>query len=433
MCKPKEGFSMGSYGNPSYGKADPKTVREKIWKAFEFPHSSKSALFLYYVLGVFIALSVLTNLIETVSCGRNITSNKTISCGLRYPKQFFVIDTACVLIFTVEYLLRLYASANRMKFVKSVMSIIDLVAIMPYYTGLAMSTKGELGGAFVTLRVFRVFRIFKFSRHSQGLRILGYTLKSCAKELGFLVFSMSLVIVIFATTMYYTERNVPDTTFVSIPVSAWYTIVTLTTLGYGDMVPQTWFGKLVGGLCALSGVLVIALPVPVIVNNFSRIYSQSQRSDKVNAQKKSQQSRLHQAKVAITNAYIKYRKDLKSGNSSIESELDNIQHQHFYLLGCLEAVTGRDFLEYSNMEPPPIHESVPRFNISTPNVVQGLKLSESPFRLCWRQVRRAIRPSKSRTDRKYGNEEHEENTNLGENSDASLPFTVVELKYSSHS
>ena len=102
---------------------------------------------------------------------------------------------------------------------------------MPYYIGLIIPSQGELSGAFVTLRVFRVFRIFKFSRHSQGLRVLGYTLKGCASELGFLLFSLTMAIIIFATVMYYAEKNVLDTKFTSIPAAFWYTIVTMTTLG----------------------------------------------------------------------------------------------------------------------------------------------------------------------------------------------------------
>ncbi|VDQ03149.1 unnamed protein product [Trichobilharzia regenti] len=94
-----------------------------------------------------------------------------------------------------------------------------------------MCLERSVSGVFTTLRVFRVFRVFKFSRHSVGLRILGYTLKSCASELGFLLFSLTMVIIIFATVMYYAEKSVEGTTFSSIPSSFWYTIVTMTTLG----------------------------------------------------------------------------------------------------------------------------------------------------------------------------------------------------------
>ena len=176
-----------------------------------------------------------------------ICTVQVLACGDKYKISFFCLDTACVMIFTVEYFLRLYAAPDRSldtpaiklyyyflprwKFMRSVMSVIDFVAIMPYYIGLTMSDDNEVSGAFVTLRVFRVFRIFKFSRHSQGLRILGYTLQSCASELGFLVFSLAMAIIIFATIMFYCEKNVEDSTFYSIPSAFWYTIVTMTTLG----------------------------------------------------------------------------------------------------------------------------------------------------------------------------------------------------------
>lgn len=216
------------------------SLRERTWRAFENPHASTTALVLYYVTGFFIAVSVVANIVETVDCGGNdgglevspAGKTKTVACGDRYDYAFFCLDTACVLIFTVEYFLRLAAAPNRLKFMLSVMSLIDVVAIFPYYIGLGMTDNKDLSGAFVTLRVFRVFRIFKFSRHSQGLRILGYTLRSCASELGFLLFSLSMAIIIFATVMYYAEKNVPGTDFTSIPEAFWYTIVTMTTLGY---------------------------------------------------------------------------------------------------------------------------------------------------------------------------------------------------------
>ncbi|KAB0388767.1 hypothetical protein E2I00_000723, partial [Balaenoptera physalus] len=203
---------------------------EEVWRAFENPHTSTMALVFYYVTGFFIAVSVIANVVETVPCGSSPGHIKELPCGERYAVAFFCLDTACVMIFTVEYLLRLAAAPSRYRFVRSVMSIIDVVAILPYYIGLVMTDNEDVSGAFVTLRVFRVFRIFKFSRHSQGLRILGYTLKSCASELGFLLFSLTMAIIIFATVMFYAEKGSSASKFTSIPAAFWYTIVTMTTL-----------------------------------------------------------------------------------------------------------------------------------------------------------------------------------------------------------
>ncbi|XP_068590088.1 A-type voltage-gated potassium channel KCND2 isoform X2 [Cebidichthys violaceus] len=297
--------------------------RETLWRAFENPHTSTMALVFYYVTGFFIAVSVLANVAETVPCGAAPNRVREVSCGERYALAFFCLDTACVMIFTVEYLLRLLVAPSRYRFVKSVMSVIDVVAIMPYYIGLVMADNEDVSGAFVTLRVFRVFRIFKFSRHSAGLRILGYTLKSCASELGFLLFSLTMAIIIFATVMFYAEKGSSASKFTSIPAAFWYTIVTMTTLGYGDMVPKTIMGKIVGSVCSLSGVLVIALPVPVIVSNFSRIYHQSQRADKRRAQKASKEA--GQALVCKANP--------------------NFDIHHNHLLHCLEKTTNHEFVD----------------------------------------------------------------------------------------
>ncbi|XP_076358484.1 potassium voltage-gated channel protein Shal-like isoform X1 [Tachypleus tridentatus] len=345
------------------------TIREKMWRAFENPHTSTAALVFYYVTGFFIAVSVMANVVETVPCGFTPGLEESLSCGETYKIAFFCLDTACVLIFTAEYLLRLYAAPSRCHFMRSVMSIIDVVAILPYYISLGLTDNEDLSGAFVTLRVFRVFRIFKFSRHSQGLRILGYTLQSCASELGFLVFSLAMAIIIFATVMFYAEKNVKGTNFRSIPSSFWYTIVTMTTLGYGDMVPATIMGKVVGGVCSLSGVLVIALPVPVIVSNFSRIYHQSQRADKRKAQKKSRMARIRIAKATSGAAFVSKKKAAEariaaqaSENYVEEKDEDMFELQHHHLLRCLEKTTDREFVEVehpiqsnrtSSFSPPP--------------------------------------------------------------------------------
>ncbi|XP_009298449.1 A-type voltage-gated potassium channel KCND2 isoform X2 [Danio rerio] len=340
------------------------SFRESMWRAFENPHTSTMALVFYYVTGFFIAVSVMANVVETVPCGISLNRAKELSCGERYALAFFCLDTACVMIFTVEYLLRLIAAPSRYKFVKSVMSIIDVVAIMPYYIGLVMTDNEDVSGAFVTLRVFRVFRIFKFSRHSAGLRILGYTLKSCASELGFLLFSLTMAIIIFATVMFYAEKGSSASKFTSIPAAFWYTIVTMTTLGYGDMVPKTIMGKIFGSICSLSGVLVIALPVPVIVSNFSRIYHQSQRAEKRRAQKASKEA--GQALVCKANP--------------------TFETQHHHLLHCLEKTTNHEFVDEQTYE-----TSCMEVSLAKPSMSRSSSMSSSPHGLsscCTRRNKR---------------------------------------------
>ncbi|XP_072537717.1 A-type voltage-gated potassium channel KCND3 [Salminus brasiliensis] len=367
------------------------TFRETMWRAFENPHTSTMALVFYYVTGFFIAISVITNVVETVPCG-STPNQRDIPCGERYTVAFFCMDTACVMIFTVEYLMRLFAAPSRYRFMRSVMSIIDVVAILPYYIGLVMTNNEDVSGAFVTLRVFRVFRIFKFSRHSQGLRILGYTLKSCASELGFLLFSLTMAIIIFATVMFYAEKGSASSKFTSIPASFWYTIVTMTTLGYGDMVPKTIAGKIFGSICSLSGVLVIALPVPVIVSNFSRIYHQNQRADKRRAQKmqKARLARMRISKTGSSNAFLHskrngmlnqaleltqlpYRMKLSDQSSTGEERHLNkttsvIESQHHHLLHCLEKTTNHEFVDEQLFEQSYLESGLQSFPSRSPSL-----------------------------------------------------------------
>lgn len=123
-----------------------------MWRWFENPHIGTAALVFYYVTGFFIAVSVMANVIETIPCGVIKGTHENPACGERFEAIFFCLDTACVMIFTAEYLLRLYAAPDRCKFMRSVMSVIDVVAILPYYidssllimmTSVALSSRFE--------------------------------------------------------------------------------------------------------------------------------------------------------------------------------------------------------------------------------------------------------------------------------------------------
>jgi hypothetical protein len=124
------------------------------------------------------------------------------------------------------------------------------------------------------------------TRHSPGLKILIQTFRASADELALLIFFLALGVVVFASFVYHVERLAPDSDtganrFTSIPVGLWWAIVTMTTVGYGDMTPRTYLGMLVGSLCALLGVLTLNLPVPIIVNNFGMFYSHTQARAKL--------------------------------------------------------------------------------------------------------------------------------------------------------
>ena len=154
------------------------------------------------------------------------------------------------------------------------MNWIDLGAVLPFYIQLFLSSS-DLKTIIVlrVVRLIRVFRIFKLSRHSYGLQILGHTLRASFSELFLLAFFLSIGVIIFSSIIFYAEKDVNPVMFPTIPHGFWWAVVTMTTLGYGDVVPKSWQGKIVGSLCAICGVLMIALPVPVIVSNFSLYYS----------------------------------------------------------------------------------------------------------------------------------------------------------------
>ena len=159
-----------------------------------------------------------------------------------------------------------------------------LVAIIPYYVTLGavlVDDEQSAGGSshamslaiLRVVRLVRVFRIFKLSRHSKGLQILGQTIRASMRELGLLIFFLMICVVLFSSAVYFAEAGLDEAShFRSIPDAFWWAVVTMTTVGYGDMRPISAWGKLVGSMCAIAGVLTIALPVPVIVSNFNYFY-----------------------------------------------------------------------------------------------------------------------------------------------------------------
>jgi potassium voltage-gated channel Shaw-related subfamily C protein len=186
----------------------------------------------------------------------------------------------------LKIIVRFITSPNKCDFIKASVNIIDYIATFSFYIDLALQryTKDlENADILEFFSIIRIMRLFKLTRHSSGLKILMQTFRASAKELTLLVFFLVLGIVIFASLIYYAEKIQPNphNDFDSIPLGLWWALVTMTTVGYGDMVPKTYVGMFVGALCALAGVLTIALPVPVIVSNFAMYYSHTQARAKL--------------------------------------------------------------------------------------------------------------------------------------------------------
>lgn len=204
---------------------------------------------------------------------------------------FFYIEATANAWFTFEILIRFIVSPSKFDFVRDVINIIDVIATLSFYADMIITMLNRsLGNDILEfLSMIRIMRLLKLTRHSSGLRILIHTFKASAKELILLIFFLMLFIIVFASLIFYAERLEynPENHFTSIPSGLWWAVVTMTTVGYGDMTPKTYLGMIVGGICALMGVLTIALPVPVIVSNFTMFYTHTQARSKLPKERRS--------------------------------------------------------------------------------------------------------------------------------------------------
>jgi len=292
-------------------------LRVSAYLMFEEPGSSRSAQVLSVSLLAAIITSIVCFMIETMPELKHV------------PEDVWMgIEVCCTIVFTIEYLARLavcgVAGVTPWQFVKNTMNIFDLLAILPFYIWVAVRSfkLAKALGVLRIVRLVRLFRIFKLGRYSVGLQLMAEALQNSSQALWVLSFFMCIGILLFSSAVYYVEKIAcPDAgdlrgmphrdfhanstltewdryvgdcrvstdgkhathglccdehgsprDFPSIVEAFWWAIVTMTTVGYGEVYPRTELGRLVATATMLSGILLIALPVAIIGRKFQEVY-----------------------------------------------------------------------------------------------------------------------------------------------------------------
>ncbi len=206
--------------------------------------------FIYYL----IVLNVIAIILESYKETR-----------IRYGDFFRAFEILSVIIFTIEYILRLWVAKKKLKFALSAFGLIDLLAILPFYLPFFFVFDFRI---LRILRLFRMLRIFKLGRYSKSLKLINDVLKDTKEELSMTVFVTFILLVFSSTLMYYVESDAQPEKFASIGHAFWWAIATLTTVGYGDVYPVTGLGKILSAVIALIGIGFIALPTGIISSAF---------------------------------------------------------------------------------------------------------------------------------------------------------------------
>ena len=204
-----------------------------------------------------IALSVLAVMLESVE-----------SISERFGSVLRVMEWIFTILFTVEYILRIISVRKPLGYIFSFLGIIDLLAILPTYLSLFFAGTQALI-IFRAIRLLRIFRIFKLARYIKEGRIIGLALKASRYKITVFLTAVLSIVLIMGTLMYLIEGA--ENGFTSIPRSVYWAIVTLTTVGYGDIAPQTLIGQMVAAMIMIMGYAIIAVPTGIVTSELSKV------------------------------------------------------------------------------------------------------------------------------------------------------------------
>ena len=210
-----------------------------------------------------------------------VLADSGASIHLNYGTIIYRLEWAFTLIFTLEYFLRIYSTTRKRAYLFSFYGIIDLCSILPTYLAFVFPSAAYLLVIRI-LRVLRIFRILKLFRYIGEANLLYAALLQARRKIFVFLFSVIVLIVIFGALMFIIEG--PANGFINIPVSIYWAIVTITTVGYGDITPQTPLGQFVAAFAMICGYAIIAVPTGIIgAELMQQVQRSGQRTNSVNS------------------------------------------------------------------------------------------------------------------------------------------------------
>ena len=220
-----------------------------------FGYRTKAGRLFDIILLIAISASVILVILDTTALGK------------KYQDFFYITEWIFTILFTIEYALRIYSASNRKKYIFSFMGIIDLLSIIPTYLIFLYSPIHVLVDIRI-IRLIRIFRILKLSPYLRGSHTMQIALRSSRPKIIVFLLSIMIIVTVLGSFMYVIEGQ--GNGFENIPKSIYWAIVTLTTVGYGNVIPATALGQFISAFIMILGYAIIAVPTGIVSAEFTR-------------------------------------------------------------------------------------------------------------------------------------------------------------------
>ncbi len=237
--------------------SSPRSLKQTVWEIIFEAETTAGKAFDIALLWM-IGLSVLAVMLETVA-----------PVQARFGKELHQAEWAFTILFSLEYALRLWVSRRPVRYATSFFGVIDLISCLPQYLALLLGA-GQGFAVVRILRLLRMFRILKMAHHIRGARVIMRGLVAARPKITVFFAAVLMLATIAGTLLFFIEGQTAGSDFTSIPISIYYAIVSITTVGFGDITVQTDLGRFITSLMILTGFAIIAVPTGIVAADISR-------------------------------------------------------------------------------------------------------------------------------------------------------------------